>query len=136
MLLLRRTIHLLYGKCTLNPIPNELTLAKEVMKGGFRILIRKEIEAKKNAGSDKNQKKPPNTFVVVQSTGVATTPSSLAEFCLKMMSSQKRVKVEEDDDIMLRLPRSASFSLTRASWKVLWDPSYSQRMNATLAPLD
>ena len=101
VLLLRHVIHLLYGECALNPLTSdELSLAEEVMKEGFNIPSEKEIEAKRKARADRKQKKLPNTSVVDRSTcGVDVD---------KMTLSQKRARVEEEDDIVLQLPRSAS----------------------------
>ena len=93
----------------MNPLtPNELTLTYEVMKGGFRIPNANEIKANKKAGADKKKKKLLDTFAVDQSTSGVVATSGSAEFSLKTMLSQKRARIDEKDNIALRLPRPAS----------------------------
>ena len=93
----------------MNPLTlDQLKLAGEVMKGGFKIPSAKDIKAKKKARADKKRKKLLDTFAVDQSTGGIGIPSGSTESSSKMMLSQKRVWTKEEDDIVLRLPQSAS----------------------------
>lgn len=120
VLLLRRAIHVLYGECSLNPLSaDELQLAEEEMKG-FKIPSAKEVADQRRSGS---KRKVGDTSAVDRSTGSAIAAiSASAESSPKTTSGQKRPRVEEGDDLVVRLPLSAS-SYSDASFLETVGPS-------------
>ena len=105
VLLLRRAIHVLYGEYSLNPLTaDELQLAEEEMKG-FKIPSAKEIAEKRRL---EKKLKVGDTSVVDYVTSGAVPSTAPTESSPKMMSSRKRVREEEDDQLVVRIPLSAS----------------------------
>ena len=105
VLLLRRAIHVLYGECSLNPLTaDELQLAEEEMKG-FKIPSAKEIAEKKRTGK---KLKVGDTSAVDRVTRGTAPSVGPTEPSPKVTISRKRVREEEDDQLVVRIPLSAS----------------------------
>ena len=105
VLLLRRAIHVLYGECSLNPLSaDELQLAEEEMKG-FKIPSVKEIAEKRRTGK---KLKVGDTSAVDRVVSGAAPSTALTELSPKTRSGQKRVRKEDDDQLVVRIPLSAS----------------------------
>ena len=96
---------MLYGECSLNPLsPNELQLAEEEMKG-FKIPSAKEITKKRRPGK---KLKVGDTLVVDRVTSGAAPSTGSTESSPKTTTSRKRIREEEDDQLLVRIPLSAS----------------------------
>ena len=105
VLLLRRAIHVLYGECSLNPLSaDELQLAEEEMKG-FKIPSAKEIAEKRRSGK---KLKVGDTSAVDRVTSGAASSTGPTESSPKTTIGRKRVREEEDDQLVVRIPLSAS----------------------------
>ena len=89
----------------MNPlITDELQLAEDEMKG-FKIPSAKEIAEKRRSGK---KLKVGDTSVVDHVTSSAANSTTLTESSPKTMSGWKRVREEEDDQLVVRIPLSAS----------------------------
>ena len=106
MLLLHRAIHVLYVECSLNPLTaDELLLVNEEMKK-FKIPSTKDIAEQRRS---RRKRKVGDTSAVGHSMGGDTVVvSSSSESSLKSTSGQKRLRVEEEDNIVLRISRTTS----------------------------
>ena len=97
---------MLYGECSLNPLlANELQLAEEEMKG-FKIPSANKIAKKRRSGAKKLKVGDTSAIDRVTSGLVATSVS--IESSPKTVLGHKRDREEEDVQLMVRIPHSAS----------------------------